>query len=317
MKKILLTGGAGFIGSNLSAELLKQGFFVRVLDNFSTGFRSNLEALTQEPNFELVEGDITDLNTCLQACQGIDAICHQAALGSVPRSIKQPFDTVKHNIDGFVNVAFAAHQSGIKRLVYASSSSVYGDNRDLPKREAVTGKPLSPYAISKWTNEVFAQNFAELYGLECIGFRYFNVFGPKQSPQGPYAAVIPKFIQACLEGREAEIHGQGLQSRDFTHISNVVKANILALTTNNPQALNQVYNIGCGGRYSVLHLWQTLTRLNGRPELEAHFTAPRHGDIQDSQADIDKARNLLGYEVQTNFEQGLAHTLAYWQNKML
>jgi UDP-N-acetylglucosamine 4-epimerase len=314
MQHILVTGAGGFIGSNLVGYLLERGCFVRALDNFLTGFRENLQPYLGHPHFELLEGDLRDLDTCMRACAGMQGISHQAALGSVPRSVKEPYHTIQHNINGFVNLAFAAKEQGIRRLVYASSSSVYGDHPALPKREEAIGRPLSPYAISKYADELFAQNFAQLYGLDCIGFRYFNIFGPRQSATGAYAAVIPLFIQAALKGGEAFINGDGGNSRDFTYVENVLQANWLALQTQNPQALNQVYNIGCGGQYSLLELWDTIAELT-QTAVKVQFREARAGDIVHSRADISKAQRLLGYEILVDFKQGLAKTVDYWRGQ--
>lgn len=308
-KSILITGGAGFIGSNIAEYLLRhKARRVVVLDNFLTGFRHNVEPFLSQTNYQFIEGDITNLNTCLQACEGIDIICHQAALGSVPRSVLEPYNTVKHNVDGFVNMVTAAREQGIRRFVYASSSSVYGDEPNLPKVEHRTGKPLSPYAITKLSNELFAANFSDLYKIDFIGFRYFNVFGPRQSPQGAYAAVIPLFIDACLRQQPAFINGDGKQTRDFTFVENVVQINVLAMLTQDPAALNQVYNVGCGGQYTVLELWETICEIVGNI-YPPTFRANRQGDIRDSMADISKARNLLNYNPLFDFKQGLQLTV--------
>lgn len=309
-KTILITGGAGFIGSNIVTYLLKYKVGkVRVLDNFLTGYQRNVTPFLENERYEFIEGDIRDLETCKRACEGVDLVCHQAAMGSVPRSIAEPFNTTAHNVDGFVNMAFAAKEAGIKRFVYASSSSVYGDEPNLPKIEHRIGKPLSPYAITKYSNELYAENFGRLYGMEFIGFRYFNVFGPRQSPEGAYAAVIPLFADACLNDKPVYINGDGGQTRDFTYVENVVQINIKALLTSKPEALNEVYNVGCGGRYSVLELFDGVRRAAGVPDKAPIHRAPRAGDIRDSQADISKAQRLLGYDPRFDFYQGLAHTV--------
>jgi len=310
---VLITGGAGFIGSNLVEYFLKYGAKkVRVIDNFLTGFRENLAPYLDHPNFELIEGDISLLADCEKACEGMDAVCHQAALGSVPRSVAQPHLTTLHNVNGFVNMVHAAHQAGIKRFVYASSSSVYGDEPNLPKVEDRIGQQLSPYAITKYSNELFAKNFGDLYGMEFIGFRYFNVFGPKQSPKGAYAAVIPLFAEACLLGKTAYINGDGLQTRDFTFIENVVQINVKALLSENPAAYNQVYNVGVGGRYSVLDLYEGIRKAAGSEQAPVHRES-RAGDIRDSQANIEKAKTLLDYDPRFSFEEGLAITVQHFK----
>jgi UDP-N-acetylglucosamine 4-epimerase len=249
----LITGGAGFIGSNLVEYLLKYGAKkVRVLDNFSTGFQHNIEKFKSNPAFELVEGDIRDVQTCIKASQNIDYVSHQAALGSVPRSINDPITTNDVNVSGFLNMLWAIKENGkVKRMIYAASSSTYGDSKALPKTEDVIGRPLSPYAVTKYVNELYADVFAKTYGIETIGLRYFNVFGPKQSPQGAYAAVIPLFIQALLQGKSPYINGDGEQTRDFTFIKNAIQANVRALLTDNNHALNQVYNIAVGDQTSI------------------------------------------------------------------
>ena len=314
-KSILITGGGGFIGSNIVEYLLKFGAKkVRVLDNFLTGHRENLTPFLSNPAFELMEGDITNIEDCMRACEGIDVITHQAALGSVPRSVKEPHLTTIHNVSGFVNMVHAAHTNGIKRFVYASSSSVYGDEPNLPKREERIGTPLSPYAITKFSNELFAHNFGALYGMEFIGFRYFNVFGPNQSPQGAYAAVIPLFADACLNDKPIYINGDGGQTRDFTFVENVVQINVKALFSTNPEAMNQVYNVGCGGRYAVLELVEGISKAAGINKTPVHREA-REGDIRDSQADINKAQTLLGYDPKFDFWEGLALTVKYFREK--
>jgi UDP-N-acetylglucosamine 4-epimerase len=311
-KKILVTGGAGFIGSNIVEYLLKYGAKVRVLDNFLSGFRENIETFLSNPSFELFEGDISKIEDCQSACEGIDIVCHQAAMGSVPRSVKEPHLSTLYNITGFVNMVHAAHTNGIKRFVYASSSSVYGDEPNLPKKEERIGNPLSPYAITKLSNELFAENFGKLYGMEFIGFRYFNVFGPKQSPKGAYAAVIPLFIDACLNDKEVYINGDGKQTRDFTFVENVVQINIKAMFTDSTESLNQVYNVGCGGRCNLLELFEGIRSVVGidkNPKLRE----TREGDIRDSQADISKARKLLDYDPIFDFYKGLHLTVDYFK----
>ncbi len=312
-KSILITGAAGFIGSNIAEYLLKFGAKkVRVLDNLLTGFRENLVDFMSQPAFEFIEGDISKIEDCMRACEGMDIVCHQAALGSVPRSVKEPHLTTLHNITGFVNMVHAANTNGIKRFVYASSSSVYGDEPNLPKREERIGTALSPYAITKYSNELFAHNFGTLYGMEFIGFRYFNVFGPRQSPEGAYAAVIPLFIDACLNNKPVYINGDGGQTRDFTFVENVVQINVKAMFTQNPDALNQVYNVGCGGRYDLLQLFEGIRKAVGIDKKPIMREA-REGDIRDSQADISKAELLLGYDPKFDFWLGLEMTVDYFR----
>lgn len=305
-KKILVTGGAGFIGSNLVESLLKNEEIskVRVLDNLSTGFERNISDFYSHKKFEFIKGDIRDFDTCLKACEHIDLISHQAALGSVPRSIEDPVTSNNVNISGTVNVFTAAKECGVKRVVYAASSSTYGDSKGLPKVEHLIGKPLSPYAITKYVMELYASVFAKLYGTEFIGLRYFNVFGPKQDPQGAYAAVIPLFFKAALEGKAALINGDGSFSRDFTYVENAVNANQLALFTENSAALNQVYNIACGDRTSLNQLWEYICEaLNTK--IEARHGPERSGDIPHSLADINKAKELLGYKAAIKVSGGL------------
>ncbi|MFT7589919.1 MAG: UDP-N-acetylglucosamine 4-epimerase [Limisphaerales bacterium] len=312
----LVTGGAGFIGSHLVEYLLKHGAAkVRVLDNFATGFRSNLEPFAGNPAFELFEGDIRDAETCFKACEGIDFVSHQAAMGSVPRSIKDPISTNDINIGGFVNVLFAAVKQGVKRMVFASSSSVYGDDPTLPKEEDRTGRPLSPYAVTKVANEAYARVAADFYDLELIGFRYFNVFGPRQDPDSVYAAVIPKFIDKLISGESVTIDGDGGQTRDFTFVANVVQANVKALTTTNKDALYQIYNIGAGGKASVLELYHHIREAVGS-EADPIHGETRAGDIRDSLANISKARTLLGYEPDFDLSQGLVNTVSYFRERV-
>ncbi len=313
-KKILITGGAGFIGSNIAEYLLLHHAKVVVLDNLATGKMENIEPFLTNPNFSFIEGDIRDFETCKKACIGIDIICHQAAIGSVPRSVKDPISTNNVNIGGFVNMLFAAKESGIKRFVYASSSSVYGDEKTLPKKEERVGKPLSPYAVTKCTNELYADVFSKTYGMEIIGLRYFNIFGPKQDPYGEYAAVMPLFIKALLNNEAPFVNGDGEQTRDFTYIHNAVQANILAMTTTNNAAFNQAYNIAVGGRFSINYMYEAIQNFLDKKSIKAIHREARVGDIRDSQADISKVQNLLGYQPNYTFEQGLPATIAYFKN---
>jgi len=306
---ILVTGGAGFIGSNIVEYLLKYGVAkVRVVDNLLTGFYENLKQFEGYSNFEFIKGDIADYNTCVQVCEGIDVITHQAALGSVPRSINNPVATNHNNVTGFLNILTVAKEAGIRRFVYASSSSVYGDEPTLPKVEERTGKLLSPYAVSKHTNEVYANVFYQLFNMECIGLRYFNVFGPNQSPKGAYAAVIPLFVNGLMNGKEVYIDGQGDQTRDFTFVENAVQANIKALFCKDKAAFGEVFNIACGERISVLDLYEHIKKaldVNSSPT----FRDSRKGDIKNSLADISKAKNLLQYQPEVNVADGLAITV--------
>lgn len=313
----LITGVAGFIASHIAEHLLKNGA-KRVVgfDNMATGFQENIDLLQQYPNFEFIKADLADLDACHQACVGIDLICHQAAIGSVPRSVKTPELSTQANILGFVNLVVAARDAGIKRIVFASSSSVYGDEPNLPKIEHRIGKPLSPYAITKYANEIMAWNFASLYDMEFIGFRYFNVFGPRQSPKGVYAAVIPLFIEACLHATPAYINGDGLQTRDFTYVDNVVQANIKALFTEKKEAINEVYNIGMGGRYTLLDLYKNIAEITNCPHPPIH-RENRAGDIRDSQANVDKAMHLLGYTPAVNLKEGLQLTVEWFKKQKL
>ncbi|MGI4834895.1 MAG: SDR family oxidoreductase [Janthinobacterium lividum] len=309
----LVTGGAGFIGSNLVEYLLKYGAKkVRVLDNFSNGFRKNLRLFADNPALEVLEGDIRDREACARACQGIDVVLHQAALGSVPRSIHDPVTTDEVNVGGFVKMLFAAKEAGIRRFVYAASSSTYGDHPGLPKVEDRIGKPLSPYAVTKYANELYADVFARTYGMEIIGLRYFNIFGPRQDPGGAYAAVIPLFIDAILENHAPTLNGDGGQTRDFTFVENCVQANIRAALTDNPEAVNQVYNIAVGDRTSLVQLYDILREEAGST-LAPQFGPNRAGDIRDSLADIAKAETRLGYAPQVRIRQGLQQTLSWFK----
>jgi len=311
--KFLVTGGAGFIGSSLVKYLLdNNASLVRVLDNFSNGHRKNISSFLQHSNFELIEGDIRDLETCKRACDGIDYISHQAALGSVPRSINDPILSNEVNVTGFLNMLVAAKSCNIKRMVYAASSSTYGDSKSLPKKEEIIGLPLSPYAVTKYVNELYAHVFNLNYGLQTIGLRYFNVFGPKQDPGGAYAAVIPLFIQAILEGRSPLINGDGEQTRDFTFIENVVIANIRALFTKNPDSTNQVYNIAVGDRTSIRQMFEILNSIENKSILPT-FREARAGDVRDSLADISKAKKLLGYNPTVKFREGLEITYKWFK----
>ena len=303
--KVLVTGGAGFIGSNLVEYLLKYGVGkVRVLDNLSTGHLSNIKAFVNHPNFEFIEGDIRDLETCLKACSGIDVVSHQAALGSVPRSIKDPIATNEVNINGFLNMLIAVRDSGLKRIVYAASSSTYGDSKELPKVEDRIGKPLSPYAVTKYVNELYADVFSRTYGIETIGLRYFNIFGPRQDPDGAYAAVIPLFIKAINNEKSALINGDGETTRDFTFVENAVQANVKAILIEDDKAVNQIYNIACGERTSLNYLWNAILEIAGK-EIKPNYGEARIGDIKDSLADIHKAKQLLKYNPQFLLKKGL------------
>jgi UDP-N-acetylglucosamine 4-epimerase len=314
--RILVTGGAGFIGSNIVESLLKNSevSYVRVLDNLATGSVSNIEEFYSNSQFEFVQGDIRDYSACLQTCDTIDMISHQAALGSVPRSIDDPLTTNEVNITGTLNIFTAAKEKNVKRIVYAASSSTYGDHPGLPKVEDKIGKPLSPYAITKYVNELYADTFARLYGMEFIGLRYFNVFGKKQNPKGPYAAVIPLFIEAILKDQSPTINGDGEHSRDFTHVSNAVEANILSLFTNNKEAVNQVYNIAYGRQTSLLQLFNGLKKIS-TSNLEPLYAPERLGDVKHSLADISKAKNLLGYDPKISVEEGLKKTFEWYKKK--
>lgn len=312
--RILVTGGAGFIGSNITQYLLHHGAGrVRVLDNLSNGFLRNIDEFKNHPAFEFMEGDITRPEDCARACDGMTHLCHQAALGSVPRSIKNPIATHEANTTGFLNILLAARDAGIRRIVYASSSSVYGDSTQSPKQEANTGNPLSPYAVSKLTNELYAGVFHRNYGMNLIGLRYFNVYGPNQDPSGPYAAAIPLFLNALINQQEAIIYGDGEQTRDFTFVENAVQANVLALFTENHQALNTVYNVAVGENITVNRLYQTLASITGGEAKPKHISE-RAGDIRNSLADIQLASSLLGYSPRFNLEAGLRIT-ADWFRK--
>jgi len=314
MSLYLVTGGAGFIGSHIVEELLKRGEAVRVLDDFSAGKLENLGFVKQHQSssadYELIEGDIRHLDTCRKACQDVDYVLHQAALRSVPRSVDDPFSTNQVNIAGTLNLLLAAKEVGVKRVVYASSSSVYGDSEILPQMENQVPSPISPYAVSKLAGEHYCSVFSQVYGLETISLRYFNVFGPRQDPESQYAAVIPRFIQLALEGQPLEVHGDGLQSRDFTYVSNVVEANLLAAKSAN--ADGEVINIACGQRYTVLDIADSVGRILEK-ELDHYHTAPRQGDVRHTLADISKAQRLLGYDNRVSFADGLRKTIEYFR----
>lgn len=310
----LVTGGAGFIGSNLVEYLLKyKAGKVRVLDNFSNGYRKNIEQFLDNPAFELVKGDVRDVQACMDACAGIDVVLHQAALGSVPRSINDPITSNDVNVGGFVSMLTAAKEQQVKRFVYAASSSTYGDSKELPKVEDRIGKPLSPYAVTKYANELYADVFGKTYGMEIIGLRYFNIFGPKQDPNGAYAAVIPLFIDALLHSRPPRINGDGGQTRDFTFVENCVQANIRAALVENPEAVNQVYNIAVGDRTSLLQMFHILRETAGA-DVEPVHGPDRAGDIRDSLADISKAQRLLKYDPQVRIQEGLQRTFEWFKN---
>ncbi|NJW53464.1 SDR family oxidoreductase [Salinimicrobium oceani] len=317
---VLVTGGAGFIGSNLCETLLELNTEVICLDNFATGKRENLSAIYDHPKFTLIEGDIRDLDDCKKAVAGVDYVLHQAALGSVPRSINDPITSNDVNISGFLNMLVASRDAGVKRFVYAASSSTYGDSEALPKVEDKIGKPLSPYAITKYVNELYADIFHTTYGLDTIGLRYFNVFGRKQDPHGAYAAVIPKFVIQFMKHESPVINGDGTYSRDFTYIDNVIQMNLLALTTGNQEALNQVYNTAVGDRTNLRELTQLLKKYLSEydPEIakvEVKHGPNRAGDIPHSLASVDKAKELLGYEPQYKIEAGLKEAVEwYWEN---
>ena len=311
----LVTGGAGFIGGHIAEYLLRNGAAkVRVLDNMANGFESNLDVLKQYPAFEFMEGDIRNFDTCMQACTGMDYVNHQAALGSVPRSIAEPVYFTEVNVGGFANILKAAVDNKVKRLVYASSSSVYGDEPSLPKLENKLGNCLSPYAATKKTNELYAQVFADVYGLELMGFRYFNIFGPRQDPDGAYAAVIPLFVKGIMKRTPVFINGDGEQTRDFTFVDNAVQVNIKGMLGENKAALNKVYNVAVGESYSVNYLFNAC-----REYLKSDFAAthrdPRAGDIRNSLADITQAKTLLGYAPTKRFEDGLKETIEFFKQR--
>lgn len=312
--KFLVTGGAGFIGSNIVEKILELNYKVRVLDNFSTGKKENIENFLQNSNFELIEGDIRDIEVCKKACQGIDYVLHQAAWGSVPRSIEMPLIYEEINIKGHLNMMEAARENRIKKFVYASSSSVYGDSPILPKKEGVEGKVLSPYALTKKVNEEYAKLYFNLYGLDTIGMRYFNVFGKKQNPDGFYAAVIPKFVKQLINNESPQINGDGETSRDFTYVDNVVEANLKACLANK-SASGEAFNIAYGGRETLNNLYRKLCQLLSK-EIEPIYKEERKGDIKHSNADISKARELLKYEPKYSMDRGLELTIEWYKNNL-
>jgi UDP-N-acetylglucosamine 4-epimerase len=314
---VLLTGGAGFIGSNLIPALLTDSRVNKliVLDNLVTGKMENIERFKANNKFEFVEGDIRDMQLCRELCKNIDLISHQAALGSVPRSINDPVSTNEVNINGFLNILIAAKDNTVNRVVFAASSSTYGDSTSLPKREDIIGRPLSPYAVTKYVNELYAEVFNKTYQLPFIGLRYFNVFGPQQDPNSYYSAVIPLFCKAIIEKRDISINGDGSISRDFTYINNVVSINKLSLFSNNPDALNKIYNVACGKSYSIKYLAEQLIKLSGSG-VGIMFGPPRKGDIEHSLADISRASQFLGYRPLTSFEEGLLLTWEYYKEQL-
>ncbi len=320
MEKILITGGAGFIGSNLTEYFLAKGYQVRCLDNFATGHRHNIEPFFESSNYQLIEGDIRDLETCKKAVEGVDYVLHQAALGSVPRSINDPITSNEVNVSGFLNMLVAARDAQVKRFVYAASSSTYGDSENLPKVEDIIGKPLSPYAVTKYVNELYADVFSKTYGLSCIGLRYFNVFGRRQDPNGAYAAVIPLFVKQFMNHESPKINGKGDYSRDFTYIDNVIQMNELAMLTQNEEAINTVYNTAVGDRTTlndlVAYLKEYLSEYDAEiANVDAIHGPNRVGDIPHSLASIEKAQRLLGYQPSHTIGQGLKEAVKwYWQN---
>jgi UDP-N-acetylglucosamine 4-epimerase len=319
-KKILVTGGAGFIGSNLCEALLEKGNKVVCLDNFATGKKENVKEFFKDNNFRLIEGDIRKLGDCLKATNDVDYVLHQAALGSVPRSIKEPITSNEVNVSGFLNMLVASRDNGVKRFVYAASSSTYGDSESMPKVEHVIGKPLSPYAITKYVNELYADIFSKTYGLETIGLRYFNVFGRKQDPNGAYAAVIPKFVSQLMKGQSPVINGDGNYSRDFTYIDNVIQANLLSLVTTKEKAINTVYNVAYGDRNTLNDLMKYLKEYLSEFDskilnVEVIYGPTRPGDIPHSHASIAKAKDNLNYNPEFSLQQGLKEAVKwYWKN---
>ncbi|REC73945.1 LPS biosynthesis protein WbpP [Chryseobacterium rhizosphaerae] len=320
MYKILITGGAGFIGSNLTEYFLNKGYDVVCLDNFATGHRHNIEPFLTNPKYKLIEGDIRDLDVCHKAVENVDYVLHQAALGSVPRSIKDPITSNDVNVSGFLNMLVAARDANVKRFVYAASSSTYGDSASLPKVEDVIGRPLSPYAITKYVNELYADVFGKTYGMQCIGLRYFNVFGRRQDPNGAYAAVIPLFVKQLINHESPTINGTGDYSRDFTYIDNVIQMNERAMLTENPEAVNTVYNTAVGDRTTlndlIGYLKKYLSEFDEKiAEVEVNYGPNRVGDIPHSLASVEKAEKLLGYQPTHTIDKGLKEAISwYWEN---
>ena len=310
----LVTGAAGFIGSNLCEAILNMGYKVKALDDLSTGKQENVDMFLDNPNYTFIKGDIKDLDTCMKACEGVDYVLNQAAWGSVPRSIEMPIFYCKNNIEGTLNMLEAARQQGVKKFVYASSSSVYGDEPNLPKREGREGNLLSPYALTKRCDEEWAKLYTKLYGLDTYGMRYFNVFGRRQDPNGAYAAVIPKFIKQLLNNEQPTINGDGKQSRDFTYIENVIEANLKACLASH-EAAGRAYNIAYGGREYLIDIYYTLTKALDK-DIEPHFGPDRKGDIKHSNADISAARELLGYDPDYDFAKGLIEAITWYKENL-
>ncbi|MBQ9742164.1 MAG: SDR family oxidoreductase [Ruminococcus sp.] len=311
----LVTGGAGFIGSNLCQTILEMGYTVRCLDNLSTGKKSNMDEFIDDPNFTFIEGDIRDLDTCVKACEGVDYVLNQAAWGSVPRSIEMPLLYEDINIGGTLNMMEAARRCGVKKFVYASSSSVYGDEPNLPKKEGREGNLLSPYALTKRVDEEYGKLYKKLYGLDTYGMRYFNVFGRRQDPDGAYAAVIPKFIKQLLRGEVPTINGDGKQSRDFTYVENVIEANLKACLASS-DAAGEAFNVAYGGREYLIDIYYGLTKALGKEGVEPNFGPDRAGDIKHSNADISKAKELLGYDPDYSFERGIELAIEWYKNNL-
>ena len=318
-KKILVTGGAGFIGSNLCEKLLEIGAKVRCYDNFLTGKKENLENFNNNPNFEIIEGDIVDYESCYLATKKIDFVLHQAALGSVPRSIKDPLTTNKINVEGFINILKASIENNVNKFIYASSSSIYGNSTLLPKVENKTGEPLSPYAITKYVNEKYAKVFSSLYGIQTIGLRYFNVFGKRQDENGPYAAVIPRFILSLINHQRPIIYGDGSYSRDFTHVSNVVQMNLKALMCDSLRSITNIYNTACGESTSIIQLFKKIRKVLALRDklvidIKPIFESIRKGDVPHSLASIEKAKKDLYYKPITSIDQGIDKTVSWYFN---